>query len=136
MIRTTLGRLSVTALFLVFMGSLCFGSEIIIIDVSPNVLNLQSEGKVVTVHTDIAYGAVDVYTVYLNGVKISSWKADDRGFFVAKFAIGEIKDLYQDDDKECPVLSTLTLYGFDTQGETFEGSQKIMVIDNVPAGGK
>ena len=38
------------------------------INVSPNVLNIESQGEVVTVHTDIAYGLVDATTVDLNGV--------------------------------------------------------------------
>ena len=94
MIRTTLGRLSVTALCLVFMGSLCFGEVLEIeIDVSPNTLNLQSEGKVVTVHTDIPFWQVTASSVYLNGVEISSWKTDNRGFFVAKFVMGAVRAL-------------------------------------------
>ena len=56
----------------------CLGVEITI-DVAPNVLNIQSEGEVVTVHTDIDYGDVDVSTVYLNGEYINSWKVDNWG---------------------------------------------------------
>ena len=40
----------------------------ITIDVAPNVLNLQNNDQVVTVHTDIAYGVVQASTVYLNHV--------------------------------------------------------------------
>ena len=48
------------------------------IDVAPNVLNIESESVVVTVHTDIAYDAVVGSTVFLNGVAISHWKSDAR----------------------------------------------------------
>jgi hypothetical protein len=99
--------------------------------VAPNVLNLQSSGIVVTVHTAIPYSEVYVSSVYLNGVEIQSWKADSQGFFVAKFEMDAIKDL--------PGLEVginkLTLTA-STTGGTFEGSQDILVIDNVPAGGK
>ncbi len=134
MIRTTFGRLSVTALCLVFMGSLCFGEvDEIVIDVSPNVLNLQSEGKVVTVHTDIAYSAVSASTVLLNGVEISSWKADDRGFFVAKFVMDTIKEL----DLAINEYNTLMLVGGTTiAGRSFIGEQEILAINVEPAGKK
>jgi len=40
---------------------------------------------------NIGYGEVDVSSVYLNGVAIDSWKADNRVNVVAKFLIEEIK---------------------------------------------
>jgi len=63
------------------------------IDVSPNVLNIQSQGTVVTVHTDIGFSAVVGSSVLLNDVEIQSWKADNRGNFVAKFFMDAIKEL-------------------------------------------
>ena len=101
------------------------------IDVSPNVLNIQSQSTIVTVHTDIAYNLVVGASVFLNDVAIDWWKSDDRGNFVAKFESDEIKTL--------PGLTigdynTLTLNGFTTAGEAFIGTQDILVIDNVPEG--
>ena len=68
------------------------------IDVSPNILNIQSKSTVLTVHTNINYHLVSAPTVsiYLgsddpNPVAISWWKEDDRGNFVAKFSMSEIK---------------------------------------------
>lgn len=101
------------------------------IDVSPNVLNIQSASNIVTVHTDIAYNLVVGASVYLNGVAIDWWKADDRGNFVAKFVSEEIKTL---EGLAIGDYNTLTLNGFDTSGEAFIGSQDIMVIDNIPQG--
>ena len=101
------------------------------IDVSPNVLNIQSESTVVTVHTDIAYSLVVGASVYLNGVAIDWWKSDDRGNFVAKFKSDEIKTL---DGLIIGDYNTLTLTGFTTGGEAFLGTQDIMVIDNIPVG--
>jgi hypothetical protein len=112
----------------------CYGFDIEI-DVSPNVLNIQSESTVVTVHTDIAYSLVVGASVFLNGVAIDWWKSDDRGNFVAKFVSDEIKIL---DGLIIGDYNTLTLTGYTTGGEAFIGSQDIMVIDNNPvgAGGK
>jgi hypothetical protein len=101
------------------------------IDVSPNVLNIQSESTIVTVHTDIAYNIVVGASVFLNDVAIDWWKADDRGNFVAKFNSDEIKTL---DGLIIGDYNTLTLNGFTTGGEAFIGTQDIMVINNVPAG--
>lgn len=103
------------------------------IDVAPNVLNIQSESTVVTVHTDIAYSSVVGASVYLNGVAIDWWKSDARGNFVAKFDSDEIKSL--------PGLviggfNELTLCGYTKSLEAFSGTQGILVIDNVPAGKK
>ena len=104
----------------------CHAFEITI-DVAPNVLNLQNNGQVVTVHTDIAYGVVQASTVYLNNVAIDSWKSDLRGNFVAKFVMNEIKDLpFEIDD-----YNTLMLVGT-TSNESFWWSQDILVVNNGP----
>jgi hypothetical protein len=101
------------------------------IDVSPNVLNIQSNSTIVTVHTDIAYSLVDGASVFLNGVAIEWWKSDDRGNFVAKFVSDEIKTL---DGLITGDYNTLVLNGYTIYGEAFIGTQDIMVIDNIPAG--
>ena len=124
------------ALALVFFQApaKCYGFDIEI-DVSPNVLNIQSQSTVVTVHTDIAYSLVVGASVFLNGVAIDWWKSDDRGNFVAKFVSDEIKTL---DGLIIGDYNALTLTGFTTGEEAFIGTQDIMVIDNLPqgAGGK
>ena len=108
----------------------CYGLDIEI-DVSPNVLNIQSNSTIVTVHTDIAYSLVVGASVFLNGVAIDWWKSDDRGNFVAKFVSDEIKTL---DGLKTGDYNTLTLTGFTTGQEAFIGTQDILVIDNVPEG--
>jgi len=97
----------------------------ITIDVAPNILNLSSQGTVVTVHTDIGYSAVAGTTVYLNGVPIYFWKSDARGYFVAKFVMADIKDL----PLEIDGYNTLTMVGTTKAGEAFWGSQDILVIN-------
>ncbi len=120
------------ALALVFFQApaKCYGFDIEI-DVSPNVLNIQSQSTLVTVHTDIAYNLVVGATVFLNDVAIDWWKSDDRGNFVAKFDSDEIKTL---EGLIIGDYNTLTLNGFTTGGEAFIGTQDIMVIDKIPAG--
>ena len=100
----------------------------IMIDVSPNVLNLQSSGTVVTVHTNVDYNTVIASSVFLNGVPISFYKSDDRGYFVAKFVMDEVKNL--------PLiigeLNTLLLLGATDDGLSFTGTQDIKVISVMP----
>ena len=118
------------ALVLFQMPAQCQAYDIEI-DVSPNVLNIQSQSTVVTVHTDVAYSIVVGASVFLNGVAIDWWKADDRGNFVAKFVSDEIKKL---DGLIIGDYNILTLTGFTTGGEAFIGTQDIKVIDIEPAG--
>ena len=103
------------ALALVFFQApaKCYGFDIEI-DVSPNVLNIQSESSIVTVHTDIAYNLVVGASVFLNGVVSDEIKTLD-GLIIGDY-------------------NTLTLNGFTTGEEAFIGTQDIKVIDNIPAG--
>jgi hypothetical protein len=120
------------ALVLFQVPAKCYGDEItIVIDVAPNVLNIQSESAVVTVHTDIAYLAVAGAGVFLNDVAIDWWKSDAQGNFVAKFLSDEIKTLDGLIEDE---YNTLTLTGYTAGGDTFIGEQPIMVINNDPVG--
>lgn len=119
------------ALVMFHMPAQCHALDIAI-DVSPNVINIQSQSTVVTVHTDIAFSLVAGATVTLNEVEIAWWKYDDRGNFVAKFDSDEIKAL----DLVIGSYNRLTLIGVTTDGEYFTGSQDIMVINNLPAGKK
>lgn len=102
------------------------------IQVSPNVLNLQNQGTVVTIHTDISYWLVLGSTVSLNGIVIKSWKSDDRGDFVAKFNMEEVKGL----NLNIGYYNTLTLIGNTLDGGSFVGTTEILVINNIPTGKK
>lgn len=109
------------------LASAAFASaEETAIRIAPNTLNLQSEGTVVTVHTEVSYTLVDVYTVYLGGVAISAWKADDRGYFVAKFLMDEIKAI---DGLVLNDYNSLQFVGMTIDGEPIWGETEIMVID-------
>ena len=112
--------------------ALSYGEEIAVaIDIAPVTLNIQSGGTVVTVHTDISYYAVAFSTVYLNGVAIKSWEADDCGYFVAKFSMDEIKKL---DGLIIGDYNKLQLLGATNDGDTFTGTDEIRVIDIIPNG--
>jgi len=74
---------------------------------------------------------VDVSSVYLNNILISSWKADDRGNFVAKFSMNEVKSL---DGLIIGDYNLLTLLGVTKDGEPFVGTQEIRVIEVMPQG--
>lgn len=100
------------------------------IDIAPKVLNIQSSGEVVTVHTEIPYSDVAASSVLLNGVAIDWWKVDNQGNFVAKFVMNEIKDL----SLVIGDYNTLTLLGVTTWGEAFFGEEDIKVIDVAPSG--
>ncbi len=104
----------------------------ILIDVSPNVLNMQSKGSVVTVHTNVDYDTVIVSSVFLNNVPISYCKADDLGYFVAKFDMNDIKDLELTNGE----YNTLCFVGVTDDGLAFTGSQDFKVIDVISKGQK
>jgi hypothetical protein len=97
-----------------------------VIRIAPETLNLRSDGTVVTVHTDILYSDMDVYTVYLAGVVISSWKADNRGYFVAKFQMDDIKAI---DGLILNDYNTFQLVAVTVGGEPVCGETDVMVID-------
>ncbi|MCL4206542.1 MAG: hypothetical protein KJ000_29005 [Pirellulaceae bacterium] len=99
-------------------------SEIIeiTIQVAPNVVSLDSQGEVLTVHTDIAYGLVDGWSVALNDQPIQSWKSDNQGNFVAKFNLDTVKSWI-------PIGTvTVTMTGVTKDGVEFAGSDTIKVI--------
>ncbi|MEE4293861.1 MAG: hypothetical protein V2I79_07805 [Xanthomonadales bacterium] len=125
--------LAVRAPFITLLLFLLFSTSAqafdISIQISPNVLNLGSKGEVVTVHTTIDYWLVDVYSVHLNGVEIQSWKADDRGDFVAKFDLDAIKSL---DGLRIDGYNEFILVGATIDEEAFIGTAEIFVKSALP----
>jgi hypothetical protein len=117
-----------------FAGNLMAGVPVEIV-VAPKVINLDSKGVVVTVHTDIAYSNVDADTVTLTltspeggSIDIAWWKADSRANFVAKFNLDEVKSLIDNIVSEDGDI-TLRLSGKTTGGEDFSGTdEEIPVI--------
>jgi len=125
--------MSLMLLFVMLALPMYINAQTVIdIQVSPNVLNLQNQGQVVTIHTNIPYSQVVGSTVFLNDVYIKSWKSDNQGFFVAKFLMSTIKNL----PLNIGEYNTLTLIGLKTNGEPFYGSEDILVINVLPNGHK
>ena len=120
---------------LMFLPVSLMAQEVDAIDVAPNVLNIGSKGTVVTVHTNIKYSVAivdgsEVISCTLNDVHMIFCFADNRGYFVAKFNIDDIKDLPNLDYDE---LNALILTITDVGGtETFKATQGIKVINVVP----
>ena len=119
--------ITVTAIVLC-MFTCVWAVQNINIKISPNVLNINSEQKVVMVNTDIAYSAVDGPTVTLESsdisVGINRWESDNRGSFVAQFLMEDVKQL----PLTVGEYNMFTLTGLTTDGEEFSGSQKILVL--------
>ena len=82
---------------------------------------LDSEGTLLTVHTDIAWTLVDTSSLTLNGVAVAWTKYDAKGNLVAKFDLAAIKAIV-----ECPE-ATLQLVGLTTDGTEFTGSDTVAV---------
>jgi hypothetical protein len=129
------GLIALPIIVFCLMPTACQAFEITI-DVSPNVLNIQSNSTVLTVHTNIDFDLVNCPTVaiYLGAdatdpVPISWWKEDDRGNFVAKFSMNNIKaELGPEDYNQ---LTTFRMVGETTSGEEFHGEQEILVTNRV-----
>lgn len=99
------------------------GEEIAIV-ISPSTLNLDSAGEWVTVHAEIPFSVVDDASVELNGIPVEATFADNRGELVAKFLIGDVKEIVE------PGLVTLTLAGTTIDGGPFSGTDTIRVIQS------
>ena len=69
--------------------------------------------------------------MYPNDVPIQFAKIDNRGYFVAKFSMDEVKRL---DGLRIDNYNELQLVGATRGCEAFAGSQQILVIDVQPAG--
>jgi hypothetical protein len=124
------------AFFLGPMQSYGDDNIIIEIEVAPKTLNIENEGQWITVHTDIAYGAVVGASVSLNEIPISWSKSDNQGNFVAKFVMDEVKALADAGFLTVGGENLLILEGYMQEGTKFIGSTTITVIDGEPAGPK
>ena len=128
--RTKTRTIALVSTALLLSAIACVWADDLAIEivVAPNVLNLQNNGQVVTVHTDLPYSIVAGASVMLNDVEISWWKSDNQGNFVAKFNIEDIKGL----PLNIGQYNTLTLTGQTKDGVHFVGSTEILVVNNVP----
>lgn len=107
--------------FVIVLGfgvSSVFSQEPLRIDIkiSPNTINLNSDGEWVTVHADIPIAGVVHVEIFLNGVEVAveRTKADAQLDLVVKFKVSEVEDIVS------PPSATLELVG---EVETEEGVQ-------------
>jgi len=92
--------------------------------VSPNVLNLESYGGSVSLHTDIAYGLVEEASLTVNDAEVDYfWTfADSRGQLVVKCSLTTIMGMVEVGE----ATFVLTVQGKD--GITYSGTDLIEVI--------
>lgn len=95
--------------------------EGICITVSPKTLVLSSPDTIVTVHSNIPYGAVDTLSLSMNGIPSTYTKADNQGCLVVKFGRADIQGTVS------PGPATVTLCGLLIDGTAFSASDTITV---------
>lgn len=124
-------KFCVSAVALVMVLGLGLGSVFsqepreIDIMISPNTINLNSDGEWVTVHADIPLAGVLTASLELNGVVVNWTKADAQLDLVAKFVVDEVKGIVS------PPSATLKLVGevMTPAGPVaFSGSDTIKVV--------
>ena len=98
-------------------------AEEIAIVVSPSTIALGSQGTVVSVHTNIPYGAVDKASLMLNDIEIAWTKSDNLGYLVAKFNLDDVKEIVSVPEAK------LTLTGVLLDGTPFAASDSVQVRD-------
>jgi len=95
-------------------------------EVSPHVLNIESNGGSISIHTDIGFGFVEDATVEVNGeeIEVISTFADDCGNLVVICDIEEVKEIVKDDESANFVLTC--------NGGDYTGWDSVPVIRVIP----
>lgn len=112
----------------------CYGFEIGV-DVSPNIVNIESRGDAhrVRVFTNMAYSNVALSSVYINDELIASWKTRDSwGNLIVKFYLDELDRLVENDLLVIDGENTLRVVGMTNDPEdpeSFWGEGIIYVVD-------
>jgi hypothetical protein len=120
----TLVLLVVGLVLLVALAVTATGDDTVVLDivVAPSTLLLgSSEGGLVAVHTDIAFGAVNTSSVRLDGIPTTRVKADNCGSFVGFFNEAKVKALV------APPEATLAMTGVTKDGTGFIGWDTVVV---------
>jgi hypothetical protein len=105
----------------ILMANKASDGEGICITISPNTLVLSKDQACVTVHTNIAIGAVQRDSVLLEGIAPYLTKADSCGDLVAKFSEDAVKSILEEGQ------ATLTLTGLLADGTEFSASDTVTV---------
>lgn len=121
--------LLLAALFVASLaGAALAGDNTIDMVVSPNVLNLESNGGSISVHTDIGYVAPSDAILEVNGTPVDDIYTftDSRGNLVVKADIVAVKGMVVAGEDAVFVLTC------DYEGETYTGTDTVPVIQVVP----
>ena len=96
--------------------------------VSPNILNLESNGGSVHIHTDIGYVPAEDATLEVNGTEVEDLVTfvDSRGNLVVMCSIDTVKDIVVDDTSADFVLTCLYNDG------VYTGYDSVPVICVIP----
>ncbi|MFC1962868.1 hypothetical protein ACFLWB_02595 [Chloroflexota bacterium] len=122
----TMTLVMVTMLLVSVTGTVSAAAGTINMVVSPHVLNIESKGGSISIHTDIGFGLVVDTTVEVNGeeIEVISTFADDCGNLVVKCSIDEVKGIVIDDESANFVLTC--------NGGCYTGEDSISVIRVIP----
>jgi len=101
-LRLCIKALFVSTILTVLLSSTVLASDNTIdIVVSPNVLNIESNGGSISIHTDIGYVSEDDATLEVNGIPIENIYTftDSRGNLVVKCSINTVKSIVVGDEE-------------------------------------
>jgi hypothetical protein len=113
---------------LFFLGAICFSvpadAGTVEIQVSPNTINLKSNGGVFSIHAVISYSSVTQVELSVDGQNVSEFTtfADDRGELVVRCSLEKIKSMIS----EGTATFVLVVH---TASDTHTGTDTIRVID-------
>ena len=121
--------LFISALLIVPLAGTALASDNTIdIVVSPNVLNIESNGGSISVHTNIGYVSADEATLEVNGTVIENIYTftDSRGNLVVKCSINTVKSIVVGQEEATFVLTA------NYNGGVYTGTDTIAVIQVIP----
>ena len=127
-------RLGTKTLFVSIILTVLLSSAILASDntinmvVSPNVLNVESNGGSISIHTDIGYVSENDATLEVNGTTIENINTftDDRGNLVVKCSIDTVKSIVVGEEEATFVLTANYNEGI------YSGTDTIAVIQVMP----
>jgi len=127
--RLCIKALLISALLTVpLSGTVLASDNTIDIVVSPHVLNIESNGGSISIHTDIGYVSEDEAALEVNGTLIENIYTftDSRGNLVVKCSINTVKRIVVGEEEATFVLTA------NYNGGTYTGTDTIAVIQVMP----
>ena len=109
-------------------GTVLASDNTIDIVVSPHVLNMESNGGSISIHTNIGYVSEDEAALEVNGTLIENIYTftDSRGNLVVKCSINTVKNFVVGEEKATFVLTA------NYNGGIYKGTDTIAVIQVIP----